>query len=116
MKTLLSVGLLTVLAVGCATAPRPAPLSQADIISMVKAEVTDEEIVRRIEESRTVFRLSSDDVVRLRNEGVSDRVVNHMMDTYTRYIAAAERRAAYYDYDWHYRAGFFYGYPYRWWW
>lgn len=117
MKTLALLSVVVVLAIGCATRPRPAPLTQADIISMVKAGVPDEEIIRRIDDTRTVFRLSSDDVVRLRNEGVSDRVVNYMLDTYTRYVAAQERRNAYYDYDWHYRFGFYYGYPYhRWCW
>ena len=58
------------------------------------------------------------DVVRLRNEGVSDRVVNYMLDTYARYVADQQRRQDYYDYDWHYSYGFgFYGYPHRhWWW
>jgi hypothetical protein len=115
MKTLLLLSALALLAVGCATKPRPQPLTQADVISMVKAGVADEEIIRRIDGTRTVFRLSSDDVLRLRNEGVSDRVVNYMLDTYARYVADQQRRADYYDYDWHYRFGFYYGYPYRRW-
>ena len=117
MKTLLLVSIVALFALGCATRPRPQPLTQSDIISMVKAGVLDEEIIRRIEGTRTVFRLGSDDVLRLRNEGVSDRVVNFMLDTYTRYVAAAERRQAYYDADWHYGFGFYYGYPHhRYWW
>ncbi len=68
---------------------------------MVKAGVTDEEIIRRIESTRTMFRLSSDDVVRLRNDGVSDRVVNHMLDTCARYVATEQRRKDYYDYPRH---------------
>ncbi len=116
MRTLLVLSALAMLAIGCATKPRPQPLTQADVISMVKAGVTDEEIIRRIESTRTVFRLGSDDVVRLRNDGVSDRVVNHMLDTYARYVAAQQRREDYYDYDFHYRFGFFYGYPHRCWW
>jgi hypothetical protein len=82
---------------------------------MVKAGMTDEEIMRRIDASRTVFRLSSDDVMRLRQEGVSDRVTNYMLDTYTRAVVAEQRRRDYYDYDWHYRYGFMYGRPYYWW-
>jgi len=102
---------------GCATVSRPVPLTQADVISMTKAGLTDEEIIRRIDGTRTVFRLGSDDVVRLRQEGVSDRVVNYMLDTYTRYAVAEQRRRDFDDYDWHYRFGFSYGAPwYRWWW
>jgi hypothetical protein len=86
--------LLILLVVGCAThkpAPPP-PLTEADVISMVKMSVPDDEIMRRIDETRTVFRLSSEDVVRLRNEGLSDRLVSFMLDTYARAAAAAQRQ------------------------
>jgi hypothetical protein len=82
---------------------------------MTKLGLTDEDIMRRIDATRTVFRLSSEDVVRLRNEGVSDRVVNYMLDTYTRYALAEQRRSDYYDYDWHCRFGFYYGHPWHRW-
>ena len=88
------VTLLVLLVVGCAShkpAPPP-PLTQADIISMVKMSVPDDEIMRRIDETRSVFRLSSEDVVRLRNEGLSDRLVSFMLDTYARAAAAEQRR------------------------
>jgi hypothetical protein len=101
------IAFVAALTIGCATPPRPAPLTQADIISMVKAGLPDEEILRRIDATRTVFRLSADDVVRLRNEGVSDRVVNYMLDTYTRAVVAEQRRQDAYYYDFHY--GYFYG-------
>src|SRR3989442_11451095 len=113
MKITWLIALAAILAVGCATTPRPAPLTQADVISMTKAGMTDEEIIRRIDATRTVFRLSSDDVVNLRKEGVSDRVVTYMLDTYTRYVAAEQRRQDCYDYDWHYRFGFYYGHPWH---
>jgi hypothetical protein len=109
----LTLAFAAAFAIGCATTPRPAPLTQADIISMVKAGVTDEEIMRRIDYTRTVFRLSSDDVIRLRNEGVSDRVVNFMLETYTRAVAAEQRRQDAYYYDFHY--GFYYGHPWHRW-
>ena len=87
---------------------RPVPLSLAEIISMTKAGLWDEDIIRRIDSTGTVFRLGADDVVRLRKEGVSDRVINYMMETYTRAVAAEQRRQDYYFYggysygpDWH---------------
>ena len=115
MKTVLLLAVIALWAVGCATTPRPAPLTQADVMSMVKAGLTDEEIIRRIDATRTVYRLSSDDVINLRKEGVSDRVVNYMLDTYARYVAAEQRRQDYYDSDWHYRFGFWYGHPWHGW-
>jgi hypothetical protein len=88
------IALLVLLAMGC-TSHKPAPpppLTQADVISMVKMGVVDDEIMRRIDETRSVFRLSSEDVVRLRNEGLSDRLVSFMLDTYARAAAAEQHR------------------------
>jgi hypothetical protein len=107
----LTIAILAALFVGCATThPRPPPLTQTDIISMVKAGMTEEDIMRRIDDTRTVFRLSSEEVVRLRNEGVSDRVVNYMLDTYTRAVAAEQRRR---DADYNFHYGFYYGHPWH---
>ena len=83
---------------------------------MVKGGMTDEDILRRIDATRTVFRLSSEDVVRLRNEGLSDRLVNFMLDTYTRAALAEQRRRdeEYRD-DFYFQSGFFYGHPWHHW-
>ncbi|MGD0015979.1 MAG: hypothetical protein ABSC38_00430 [Verrucomicrobiia bacterium] len=103
--------LVVVLLVGCATAkPHPAPLSLADIMSMSKAGLSDGEIIQRVEGTRTVFKLTSDDVVRLRNEGVSNGVVTYMLDTYTR-AAMEEQRQRDSD-EIRSQWGFYYGHPY----
>ena len=105
--------LVIALLVGCAsTKTRPVPLSLADIMSMSKAGLSDVEIIQRVEDTRTVFKLTADDVVRLRNEGVSNDVVTYLLDTYTRAAMAEQRRR---DSDeirsqW----GFYYGHPYWW--
>ena len=110
MKQLLTY-LAIVLLVGCATAkPRPTPLSLADIMSMSKAGLSDGEIIQRVEDTHSVFKLTADDVVRLRNEGVSNGVVTYLLDNYTRAAMAEQRRR---DSDeirsqW----GFYYGHPY----
>jgi hypothetical protein len=110
---------MAALLAGCASTPRqppPPPLTQVDVISMVKAGVSDEEIMRRIDGTRTVFRLSSDDVIRLRNEGLSDRLVNFMLDTHTRAAMDAQRRqdADYYN-QFYFNYGFYYGHPWHRW-
>jgi uncharacterized protein (DUF433 family) len=92
MKTALLLAALTISAAGCKTTPPPTPLTQTDIISMTKAGMTDQEIINRIDGTRTVFRLTADNVVTLRQEGVSDSVVTYMLDTYTRFAVAEERR------------------------
>jgi hypothetical protein len=92
---------------GCATPPRPAPLSLAEIISMSKAGLRDAEIIKRVDQSRTVYRLTSADVLLLRQEGVSEGVVNYLLDRYTRYeVNRAE------DY---YRSRFDYGFGFGYW-
>jgi len=113
MMRMLFIGLFTLVLAGCATTPPPPPpLTQTDVISMVNAGLTDEDIMRRIDATRTVFRLSSEDVIRLRNEGLSDRLVNFMLDTYARAAMAAQRRQdAYYYNDFYFNYGFAYGHP-----
>jgi hypothetical protein len=112
MKTLLML-LAVVVLVGCATRTvRPPPLSPEDIIALTKAGVADDEIVRRIVDTRTVYRLGADEVVRLRNAGVSAPVINFMMETYSRYVAERQAREDYYDSPaWGYGVGVWYGGP-----
>lgn len=111
MKIVSRLLLMTLLVAGCATPkPRPTPLGMADIISLTKAGVADSEIIQRIDETRSVYRLGAEDIVMLRGQGVSERVVNYMLETYTRAALAEQQRR---DYDYHYRFQFHYGYP--WW-
>lgn len=105
------LGAAMILLTGCATTPRPTPLTQADIISMTKVSLTDEDIIRRIDDTRTVFQLTSEDVLFLRKQGVSDRVVTYMLDTLTRAAVAEQRRRDMDDYNFHSRFGLFYGNP-----
>jgi outer membrane lipoprotein SlyB len=59
------------------------PLTTADIRAMAKAGVSDDVIISQIISSHTVFHLSSADIIDLHNSGVSDRVVNYMINTPT---------------------------------
>jgi len=113
MKTAITFLVLCLTALGCATRPLPPALTQADVISMVKAGMSDEDIMRRVDASGTVFRLSSDDIVMLRREGVSDRLVTFMMDTYTRAALQYQERQDYYRYGFHHR--YWWGHPHWWW-
>ena len=79
---------------------------------MAKAGSWDDEIIRRIESSHTMYRLGADDVVRLRKEGVSDRVINYMLETYTRAAVEEQQRR-----DSYYYSGYYHPYHHpRWWW
>jgi outer membrane lipoprotein SlyB len=57
------------------------PLTPADIKALVKAGVSDDVILSQIQGSHTVFHLSTADIIDLHNSGVSDKVVNYMINT-----------------------------------
>jgi outer membrane lipoprotein SlyB len=57
------------------------PLSVADVKALAKAGVTEDVIISQITSSHTVFHLSSADIIDLRDAGVTDKVVNFMINT-----------------------------------
>jgi outer membrane lipoprotein SlyB len=57
------------------------PLQVSDVEALVKAGVSDDVIISQIQNSRTVYHLAPSDIIGLRNSGVSDRVVNFMINT-----------------------------------
>lgn len=61
--------------------PAPQPLSIADIKALSKAEVSDEVIISQIRNSKTVFRLSAAEIIDLKESGVSQRVIDAMINT-----------------------------------
>jgi hypothetical protein len=59
------------------------PLSLADVKSLVAAGIKDDLIISQIRSSHTVFHLASADIIGLKRAGVSDRVVDFMINTPT---------------------------------
>ncbi len=57
------------------------PLAVADVKALAKAGISEDVIISQIKSSRTVYHLSAADIIDLRDCGVSDRVVNYMIDT-----------------------------------
>ena len=49
--------------------------------SRAKAGISEEVICNQIGNSHTVFRLSAADIIDLRDAGVTDKVVNYMINT-----------------------------------
>jgi len=78
---------LAVLVGFCAiAAPRAAvALTVADIIKMVEYEIPDEQIVKKIEKERSVFKLSAQEIIELKKKGVSDKVIRFMLETPQRF-------------------------------
>jgi hypothetical protein len=116
MKTLWLLALTGLLLTGCATPqPTPPPVTLANIIAMAHAGLPDDEIIRQVEDSRTVFRLGADDICRLRQDGVSAAVLNYLLDSYLRYRLQQQRRQDLSDYEWRLRYGAIYGHPWHCW-
>lgn len=57
------------------------PLSVADVKALAAARVGDDVIISQIRSTHTSFQLSSADLIDLKNAGVSDRVVEAMINT-----------------------------------
>jgi outer membrane lipoprotein SlyB len=57
------------------------PLTIDDVISMSKAKIGDELIISQIRNSRTVYHLKTADIVALKRTGVSERVIDFMINS-----------------------------------
>ena len=57
------------------------PLTIDDVISMSRARISDDLIISQIRNSRTVYRLRTADIVDLKRTGVSERVIDFMINT-----------------------------------
>jgi hypothetical protein len=68
-----------------AAAAARGPLGITDIAQLVQAHVDDSVIISQIRSSGSVFHLSSNDTIWLKQQGVSDAVVQEMLATATRY-------------------------------
>jgi len=67
------------------------PLSLEDIKTLNKAGVGDDIIISQIKATRTVYRLSAAQIIELKNDGISQKVLDCMINTAA---AQASREAA----------------------
>ena len=91
VKMLAVAGLLA--ATGCATlsvAP-PKPVTVGDVLHMTDDGVPPHEIIDRMRDSGTVYRLDASQLAHLKEQGVADPVINYMQRTY---LDAVRRRQA----------------------
>lgn len=83
---------ITLTGIGCETprrrpAPPPPPQYRAqpmglpDIKMLAKSGVSDEVILSQIRNSHTVYRLSAADILDLKDAGVSEKVIDFMINT-----------------------------------
>ncbi|PWU08065.1 MAG: hypothetical protein C5B50_30330 [Verrucomicrobia bacterium] len=57
------------------------PLNVADVKALAQAKLSDDVIITQIRNSRTVYHLSATDIIDLQNAGVSQGVINYMINT-----------------------------------
>lgn len=59
------------------------PLAISDVKALAQAKVSDDIIISQIRNSHTVYHLTATDIIDLRNSGVSEKVLNFMINTPT---------------------------------
>ena len=74
---------LVVLAVAFAPALASA-LTLEEVMTLVKLDIGDDQIIKKIDKDGTVFKLAPSDILKLKKAGVSDKVIRHMMKTGSR--------------------------------
>ena len=57
------------------------PLTVADVEALARAKVGDDLIISQIRNSRTIYHLTTADIIALKNTGVSERVIDFMINT-----------------------------------
>lgn len=76
------------------TAPPRLPYGVDDVLKLSQAKISDDIIINYIHNSGTVYSLQPNDIVYLRNQGVSDQVLNVMVNQRTQVAMAAQAEAA----------------------
>ena len=76
-------------------APAKLPYGVDDVLKLSRAHVSEDIIVNYIQNTGTIYNLNPQDLVYLRDQGVSDRVVNAMLDERKKLIAEASTQAPY---------------------
>jgi outer membrane lipoprotein SlyB len=66
------------------------PLTLADVKALAKAGISEDVIIAQLGSSHTVFHLSSADIIDLRDSGVTDKVIDYMINTPSTVGASSE--------------------------
>jgi hypothetical protein len=56
-------------------------MSVADVKALVKSGVSDQVVISQIQNSRVVFRLTTQEIIDLKESGVSEKVIDFMINT-----------------------------------
>ena len=93
-QTLASTNTATSAPAAADTAPVKLPYGVEDVLKLSRAQVSEDVTLNFIHNAGTIYNLSPNDIVYLRNQGVSDRVINTMLDQRKNVPAEAAAQAA----------------------
>ncbi len=65
--------------------PHGGPLGITDVVQMAQSHISDDVIISQIRSTGSVFHLSSNDTIWLKQQGVSDRLIQEMLASANRY-------------------------------
>jgi len=69
-------------------------ISKGEIITLAKLQISEDEIIAAIDKDRTIFNLTINDILELKNAGVPEKVIRFMLATPQKYAAADTGDAA----------------------
>ncbi|MGA2657995.1 MAG: hypothetical protein ABSH34_10800 [Verrucomicrobiota bacterium] len=76
------------------TAPGKLPYGVADVLKLTQAQVSEDVVLNYVLNAGTVYNLGPKDIIYLRNQGVSDRVITTMMNQRNRVAEESAQQAA----------------------
>jgi hypothetical protein len=56
-------------------------MAPGDVVALVKAGISDDVIISQIRSTRTAYHLSAAEIIDLKNNGVSEKVLDFMINT-----------------------------------
>ncbi len=81
-------------AANSAAAVHKLPYGVEEVLKLTRAQISEDIVVNYVQNSGTVYNLTSGDIVYLRNEGVSDRVINAILDQRKKVAEASSAQTA----------------------
>jgi hypothetical protein len=75
---------LSALLAACAGPRQPAlqPVTVEEVVQMSQAGIPADQIIEKMRKSKTIYRMEASKLADLRDQGVPDKVINYMQQTY----------------------------------
>ena len=83
-RTAASLALIAVTLVACASVPKTEPVTVEDVVGMSRQGIDARTMIAKMREGGSVYRLSGSKLAALKADGVPDRVLDYMQQTYLR--------------------------------